>query len=165
MSASSAEQAGGRRLVVLLAVVAVVMAAAAVTFGVLWWLGEGKAEREDVLDTAERYAVDMGSYDYREIKQHRQHILSFSTEHWAGVVKSETARFDDILVEGKAESKATVHRTGLAELSDDKAVVVLFLDQSITNTNVAKPRIDRSRMVMTLKKVDGEWLLDGVDLE
>lgn len=154
-----------KRTVLALAVVAALMTAAAVTFGVLWWTKEGASERDEVLGTAERYAVDLASYDYRKIDEHRAHVMSFSTDEWARTLKSEVSKFDDILVEGKAESTAKVHRAGLVELTGDRAVVALFLDQSITNTQVAKPRIDRSRMVMTLAKVDGEWRLDRVDLE
>ncbi|MQA61735.1 MAG: hypothetical protein GEU86_09620 [Actinophytocola sp.] len=159
-----------RRTVIALGVIAAIMAAAAVTFGVLWWMAEDtagptEAETREVLDTAEKFAVDFSTFDYRSIEEHRAHVMSFSTPRWAKIVKDSVSSFDDMLVEGKAESKAKVHRRGIAMLADDKAEVLLFLDQEITNSNVPKPRIDRSRMVMTLAKVDGRWRLDRVDLD
>ncbi|MGP3708901.1 hypothetical protein [Gordonia paraffinivorans] len=41
---------------------------------------------------------------------------------------------------------------------------MLFVDQSITNTASPEPRVDRSRVVMTMEKVDGRWLASKVDL-
>lgn len=171
-AAEAAKSADGRsrRTVIALGVLAAIMAAAAVTFGVLWWIAENtagptEAETREVLDTAEKFAVDFSTFDYRSIEEHRAHVMSFSTPRWAKIIKDSVSSFDDVLVEGKAESKAKVHRRGIATLSDDKAEVLLFLDQEITNSNVPKPRIDRSRMVMTLAKVDGRWRLDRVDLD
>lgn len=159
-----------RRTVLALGMIAAIMAAAAVTFGVLWWIAEDtagptEAETREVLDTAEKFAVDFSTFDYRSIEEHRAHVMSFSTPRWAKIIKDSVSSFDDMLVEGKAESKAHVLRAGIANLAGDKAEVLLFLDQEITNSNVPKPRIDRSRMVMTLAKVDGQWRLDRVDLD
>ena len=48
--------------------------------------------------------------------------------------------------------------------SNDKAVVLLFVDQSVSNTKLPDPRIDRSRMKMTLEKVDGRLRASKVEL-
>lgn len=45
-----------------------------------------------------------------------------------------------------------------------KVEVLLFVDQSVTNTLVPEPRLDRSRVVMTMELVDGRWLASQVDL-
>jgi Mce-associated membrane protein len=49
-------------------------------------------------------------------------------------------------------------------VSKDRAVVLLFVDQSVANTKLPDPRIDRSRMKMTLEKVDGRWRASKVEL-
>jgi Mce-associated membrane protein len=49
-------------------------------------------------------------------------------------------------------------------VSTDKAVVLLFVDQSVSNMKLPDPRIDRSRMKMTLEKVDGTWRAAKVEL-
>ena len=43
-------------------------------------------------------------------------------------------------------------------------MVLLFVDQSVSNTKLPDPRIDRSRMKMTLEKVDGRWRASKVEL-
>ena len=51
-----------------------------------------------------------------------------------------------------------------SEASKNKAIVLLFVDQSVTNTKLPDPRIDRSRMKMTLEKVDGRCAQSKVEL-
>jgi Mce-associated membrane protein len=43
-------------------------------------------------------------------------------------------------------------------------VVLLFVDQSVSNTTVPDPRIDRSRIKMTMEFVDGRWRASQVAL-
>ena len=48
--------------------------------------------------------------------------------------------------------------------SKSKVVVLLFVDQSVSNTSVPDPRIDRSRIKMTMEYVDGRWRTSKVEL-
>jgi Mce-associated membrane protein len=41
-----------------------------------------------------------------------------------------------------------------------KAVVMVFVDQTVTNTKAPEPRIERSRMELTLVRDGGVWRLD-----
>jgi Mce-associated membrane protein len=43
--------------------------------------------------------------------------------------------------------------------------VLLFVDQSVTNTVNPQPRIDRSRVAITMELVDNRWLASKVDLK
>ena len=43
-------------------------------------------------------------------------------------------------------------------------MVLLFVDQSVTNTSMPDPRIDRSRIKMTMEHVDGQWRTSKVEL-
>ena len=42
--------------------------------------------------------------------------------------------------------------------------VLLFVDQSVSNTNVPDPRIDRSRVKMTMEYADRRWRASKVEL-
>ncbi len=48
--------------------------------------------------------------------------------------------------------------------STDEVVVLLFVDQTITNATVPAPRLDRNRVVMTLTPHDGRWLVGSLEL-
>jgi Mce-associated membrane protein len=43
-------------------------------------------------------------------------------------------------------------------------VVLLMVNQAVTNTNRPDPRVDRTRMKMTMTRVDGRWLASKVEL-
>ena len=42
--------------------------------------------------------------------------------------------------------------------------VVLFIDQSVSNGAAPAPQVDRSRVTMTMEKVDGRRLASKVEL-
>ncbi|GAA5119590.1 hypothetical protein [Haloechinothrix salitolerans] len=156
----------GRGVVLTLVLVIVVLLGAAGTFGVLWWSERGEsAQRDEVLSVAEQIAVDVTTYDYRKIEENFDRVIARSTEKWAEVYRDERSeQLADVIVEGKATSEGTVRDAGIAELTEDRAVVVAFVDQTITNVHTPQPRIDRNRMRLVLREVDGEWLLDRYDL-
>ncbi len=156
----------GRGLVLALVLAVVVSLGAAGAFGVLWWSERAQAaQRGEVLALAERIAVDVTTYDYRKIDENFDRVVAQSTDKWAEVYRDKRAeQLADVIVEGKATSEGTVRDAGIAELTEDRAVVVAFVDQTITNVHTPQPRIDRNRMRLVLRKIDGEWLLDRYDL-
>jgi Mce-associated membrane protein len=48
--------------------------------------------------------------------------------------------------------------------SKNQVVVLLMVDQTVTNTDHPDPRVDRSRMKITMDKVDGRWFASKVEL-
>ncbi|MGH3519908.1 MAG: VirB8/TrbF family protein [Haloechinothrix sp.] len=167
-SGGSGTREGGRGpkpLLVTLAVTLVMLLAAAVTFGVLWFLERSAAaERDDALAAAEVYAIDLTTYNYGRIDENFERVQANSTEKFAETYGDVSEQLSDLLKEHKADSQGEVLTAGVAEFDGNKAVVLVFVDQTITNTNSPQPKIDRNRMVLTLLDVDGEWKLDEVAL-
>ena len=54
--------------------------------------------------------------------------------------------------------------TSLERVSGDTAIVLVFLDQEITNVTVPDGRVDSSRMVVTVVRDGDRWLLDDAQL-
>jgi len=156
----------GSGLTIALAVAVAVLLGASATFGALWWSEHRQAaQRDEVLGLAERIAVDVTSYDYRHIQRNFDRVAALSTDKWARVYRDERAdQLAEVIIQGQAISEGTVRDAGIAELTEDRAVVVAFVDQTITNVHTPQPRIDRNRMRLTLRNVDGRWLLDRYDL-
>jgi Mce-associated membrane protein len=75
-----------------------------------------------------------------------------------------SAELRQMLLENKAHATSVVVDSAVQSASKDKAVVLLFIDQTVTNTKVPEPRLDRSRMKMTLEVVDGSWRASKVEL-
>ncbi|QPG48420.1 MULTISPECIES: hypothetical protein [unclassified Rhodococcus (in: high G+C Gram-positive bacteria)] len=48
-------------------------------------------------------------------------------------------------------------------LDADRATVLVFLDQDVKNVAVPDGRVDATRFLITLDRVDDRWLLQGAD--
>ncbi|MBA0127340.1 hypothetical protein H0B56_17470 [Haloechinothrix sp. YIM 98757] len=155
----------GRLPVVLAAVTVTCSLAAAATFGLLWYSqSRTDAERARLLDEAESFAAEFTTYHFTELDENFENISARLTERYEEVYGEAYESFTELLEENKADSEGEVTHVGLAEFSEDEAVVLAFVDQTTTNVNSPQPKIDRNRMVLTFTKVDGEWKVDKVDL-
>jgi Mce-associated membrane protein len=45
----------------------------------------------------------------------------------------------------------------------DRASVLLFVSQTVTNSQLAAPRLDRSRISVTLLRSGSRWLIDKLN--
>jgi Mce-associated membrane protein len=61
-----------------------------------------------------------------------------------------------------ATSTASVRPAGVSQAGPSVVKVLLFVDQTVTNTQLAHPRLDRSRITVTMKQVNGHWLVDNL---
>lgn len=61
-----------------------------------------------------------------------------------------------------AVSRATVESEGVSAATADTATVLLFVDQTVTNSQLAQPRLDRTRIKASMVKVNGRWLIDAL---
>jgi Mce-associated membrane protein len=163
------DDAPGRRRWPRPAVVAVVLAVLLVAGGAVWaWLKiqdlqDKAAAPEAARQAAVGFAKDLGTYDYRDMDGNFRLVAERSTANFAGQLKQITQAMNPLLTQTQATSKGAVPGAGVVTVTDDRAVVVVFLDQTIKNSNTAQPRVDRSRMQVTLVKEDGVWKLDHLE--
>jgi Mce-associated membrane protein len=78
-------------------------------------------------------------------------------------VKS-SAQLRRALVENKASAHGVVVESAVRSATTDTVEVMLFVDQSVSNVSAPEPRLDRSRVEITMQKVDGRWLASKVQL-
>jgi len=69
-----------------------------------------------------------------------------------------------LLIENKAAAHGTVVESAVKSATKNKVEVLLFVDQSVSNKASPQAKIDRSRIVMTMEKVNGRWLAAKVDM-
>lgn len=158
-------------LTVLGAAVAALVVAALVLSLIEWRSDHGKLQtqsslRASVTKAADAYAVAFGSYDY--------HNLHGATAPWTVIEQHATTRFrsdyqktssalEPTIVQYKAAAKATVPVSAVSSVSSSKAVVLLELSQTITNsTQKNGPQAQQFIVVMTLLHQKGQWLIDNV---
>ena len=152
-----------RRIVAVLAIVAL---CAAGGYGG-WKLYENHAidqAEQQAVATAKDYAVTLTSIDSGSIDQNFTDVLGGATGEFKDMYSRSSNQLKQMLVYNKATSKGVVIDAGVKSATTDRVVVMLFVDQSITNSASPEPRVDRSRVLMTMEKVDGRWLASKVDL-
>ncbi|GAC01412.1 hypothetical protein GONAM_25_00740 [Gordonia namibiensis NBRC 108229] len=152
-----------RRVVAILAAVALLAGGGYAG----WKLYENHAVEQAELQavaTAKEYAVTLTSIDSGSIDQNFTDVLGGATGEFKDMYSRSSSQLKQMLVDNKATSEGVVIDAGVKSATADRVVVMLFVDQSITNSASPEPRVDRSRVLMTMDKVDGRWLASKVDL-
>ncbi|MGW0036204.1 hypothetical protein [Gordonia sp. NPDC003376] len=124
------------------------------------------AARRSALDTAERYAVALTTYDSANYADLDRRIREMATPDFARtyIASSRDARAGN--TQAKGTSSAVAEHAGIVSMTPDKAVVLVALDQTVTSPEIGKQVPDgipyQSRVQLTLAKRDGEWRLDDL---
>ena len=114
--------------------------------------------------TAVSYAQVLTSIDSNNVDQNFKEVLDGATGEFKDMYSQSSVELRQLLIENKATAHGVVIDSAVQSVSKDRAVVLLFVDQAVANTKLPDPRIDRSRMKMTLEKVDGRWRASKVEL-
>lgn len=153
----------GKGRAVAIAVI-VLLALAAGFFGFRWWQAEQtESLRTDAVAAAREYATTLGTYDYQSFDDSLAAVTAASTEEFAAKYSGVAGDLRGLVENGQGASVATVSHAGLETLDGDTATVLVFLDQDVKNVVVPEGRTDATRFLITLKRIDGKWMLDGAD--
>ena len=114
--------------------------------------------------TAVSYAQVLTSIDSNNVDQNFKEVLDGATGEFKDMYSQSSVELRQLLIENKATAHGVVIDSAVQSVSKDRAVVLLFVDQAVANTKLPDPRIDRSRMKMTLEKADGRWRASKVEL-
>jgi Mce-associated membrane protein len=130
----------------------------------VWQQRQLKSAATDAQNAAVNYAQILTSIDSDKVDENFKQVLDGATGEFKDMYSQSSVELRQLLIENKAAAHGVVLESAVQSISKDKAVVLLFVDQSVTNTKLPDPRIDRSRMKMTLEKVDGSWRASKVEL-
>jgi Mce-associated membrane protein len=151
---------------------AAVLAAITLALGILAtsWLGSYRQAQareqawQQALPAAKENVARLFSYDYRHIKADRDSVATLLT----GQFRTDYLSSMDKLVIPQAPAKkfvlvSTTQSAGVSSVTEDghQAVVIVFLNQAISNTDV-KARTDLVRLRVTMTQVGGRWLISEV---
>ncbi|MCR5976611.1 hypothetical protein GDN83_02365 [Gordonia jinghuaiqii] len=161
----SGRRAAGIAVFAVVAIIAIAAAALAIVLGLqLKNRVDADNAGQEALRTAEGYAVALTSIDTRNLDKDFARVLDGATGEFKDMYASSSSQLRQLLVDNQATGKGTVVDAGIKSQSPNKVEVMLFVDQTVTNTASPDPRIDRSRIVMTMEKIDGRWLASKVEL-
>jgi Mce-associated membrane protein len=162
----TAAKPAGRRWVpiAVAAAFAVLLGAVGALGWQVWQQHQLKQAALEAQRAAVSYAQVLTSIDSNKVDENFKDVLDGATGEFKDMYSQSSVELRQLLIENKATAHGVVVESAVQEASKNKAVVLLFVDQSVTNTKLPDPRIDRSRMKMTLEKVDGRWRASKVEL-
>lgn len=113
------------------------------------------------------------SYDHRHLDRDfraaRGHLTAPFLDEYAKTTRTvvaPTAKKYEGVVKATVAKPATGDKTpavSVVSASPDEAVVLLYMNQVTTSTQVSVPRVDLNRVRMTLVRTDGGWKVSAVD--
>lgn len=146
------------------AVLAVVLAGAGYEGWLLFQHHQKDVAAAQALDAAKKYILVLTSVDTNAIDKNFTEVLDGSTGEFKDMYTKSSAQLRQTLIDNKAAAHGSVVDAAVQSATDDKVDVVLFVDQSVSNGAAPAPQLDRSRVKMTMKRVDGRWLASKVEL-
>ncbi|WP_199189869.1 DUF3329 domain-containing protein [Mycobacterium sp. ENV421] len=113
---------------------------------------------------AVRYAQVLTSIDSNNVDQNFAEVLNGATGEFKDMYSQSSAQLRQLLLDNKASAHGVVIDSAVQSATPDQVVVLMFVDQTVANKAAPDPRVDRSRVKMTLEKVDGMWRASKVQL-
>ncbi len=130
----------------------------------LWQQHRVAAAESAAQDAAVHYAQVLTSIDSNKVDDDFAAVLNGATGDFKDTYTKASVQLRQLLIDNKATAQGTVVQSAVQSGSRDEVVVLLMVNQAVTNTNRPDPRVDRTRMKMTMTRVDGRWLASKVEL-
>jgi Mce-associated membrane protein len=172
LSTSVVQPAGGRPRGVIPAWLLVALAAAVlIVAGVAAYVYVTQPSDQAVEDAtsaaqsaAERAVVPILSYD----AQHLDESRAAAEQYLTGSYRKEYDQLFDGIIKENAPStgtvlKAELVRSSIVRASEDRVQVFALVNQTRTNNKEKTPQVYKNWVTITMEKVDGDWLVAGMD--
>ncbi|AHH17757.1 hypothetical protein NONO_c29700 [Nocardia nova SH22a] len=148
--------------VLVIAVAAIVLST---VFG--WKLhqrNEIQSASDAALAAARAYALTLTTVDSGNLDGNFKAVLDGATGDFKDMYSRSSGRLRQLLLDNKATGKGTVLDAAVKSATTSKVEVLLFVDQTVTNSAAPDARVDRSRVQMTMELVGDRWLASEVTL-
>ncbi|OBK89624.1 Mce protein [Mycolicibacter sinensis] len=153
-----------RRRWIAVALLALGVVGAAYEGWVLFAHHEREVAAAQALDAAQKYTTVLTGVDPAAIDKNFAEVLDGATGEFKDMYAASSEQLRQLLIDNKAAAHGTVIEAAVKSAAKNQVEVLLFVDQSVSNKASPQARIDRSRIVMTMEKVNGRWLAAKVDM-
>ncbi len=118
-----------------------------------------------MLAAARTYAADLATYNYKDLNPDFGKVLNESTPSFKQDFTQSTEALKTTLTRYDASASADVLAVGLVSVTSNRAVAMVFLNQTVNNTlQKNKSSTTENRVEITLVYSGGRWLIDQVSL-
>jgi Mce-associated membrane protein len=123
-------------------------------------------QRAGAVAAARADAGDVATYSYLHLHRDFARVEAESTPSFRGSFIKSSDGLTKVLTQYKATASAKVLSAGVVSLTASRAVVILFVNQTVTNTAQTgnAPTTDNSRIEVTLQRSGNRWLLQDLKL-
>ncbi|MDQ3788182.1 MAG: hypothetical protein M3422_13195 [Actinomycetota bacterium] len=122
------------------------------------------AATQDALASATRLSADLFTFEYTDLKAHEAKFVRLTTGDFT---REYGKLFNDVVAQAKARQMSmtsTVNAAAVRVLRDDRAEVLVFLDQRGTSGTTGDETAANAMFTATIQRVDGEWKFADIDL-
>ena len=128
-------------------------------------LDDINSARDTALNAARSDAVAIASYDYRDIDAYFASVKEITTGKFAGQYAESDSDLRKVLTKSKSIVEASVLDAAIESATAKKVVVLIFIDQKVSNTATSGSATDRNRMRLTMTLVGERWLVSDLQLK
>ena len=122
-----------------------------------------ESSRKAALDAARSAARLVFSYDYRHLTKDFSDGRARTTGKFQAEYDKTTSRLvQDVAPRYKAVVSADVSEASIVSATEDRVVLLLFVNQTSASTLAAHPKITQSRLEMTMQRVGARWLVSDI---
>jgi Mce-associated membrane protein len=121
-------------------------------------------DRSGAVAAAKTDAINVATYSYLHLHRDFGRVEAAATPSFRRSFIRSSDSLSKVLVQYKATASAKVVRAAIESISGSKAVVLLFVNQSVANSTQQGVSTDDSRIVVTLVRSGNRWLLQDLKL-
>ncbi|MGD1111783.1 MAG: tetratricopeptide repeat protein [Mycobacterium sp.] len=129
-----------------------------------WQEHQVKLAGQQAQQAAIAYAQVLTSIDSNKVDENFRQVLDGATGEFKDMYTQSSVQLRQLLIDNKASAHGVVIDSAIQSESTNKVVVLVYIDNTVANSAAPDPRIDRSRIKMTMEKVDGRWRASKVQL-
>jgi Mce-associated membrane protein len=120
------------------------------------------ADARDAQVVAEKAAVAILAYDYRDLEGSRDAAVTYLTDDY----REKYDQLFEVLEENAPGTKTIVRAELVASavglIGEDRIQVLVFVNRPTLNAQLSEPEIYKDQATLTMVEVDGEWLVDDM---
>ncbi|HEY1650878.1 MAG TPA: hypothetical protein VGG09_03250 [Acidimicrobiales bacterium] len=121
-------------------------------------------DRASAVAAAQNAAIDVATYSYLHLHRDFGRVEAESTPTFRKSFIRSSDSLSKVLKQYKATASAKVLKAAVESISGSKAVVLLFVNQSVANSTQKGVSTDDSRIEVTLVRSGDRWLLQNLKL-
>jgi Mce-associated membrane protein len=122
------------------------------------------AATNDMAARAKEISEQLFTYSYTDLKGHETRFKDLTTGEFSDKYAELFASVGSQANAMQLNVTSTVKDAAVRLLTDDRAEVLVFIDQSSTRGDTGQTNTAGSMFLATLARVDGDWKVSDIDL-